>query len=134
MADLTDFLECFHYNFYSFSWLLEKICWEEVVEVIFFSYGDVWPGVWTEVSRLISQHTTYYATATLPFRDAKFMSCYKQIWNWNNRQALFFIVTVALTKAMFKTFIIYIHYLHFVIIYIHSYTIGHYKPWVRITA
>ena len=42
---------------------LPEICLEEVTEEIFVHIsfvGDVWPGAWTEASRLISQHTTYY--------------------------------------------------------------------------
>ena len=32
---------------------------------IFRFVGDVWQGVWTEASRLISQHTTYYSMMTI---------------------------------------------------------------------
>ena len=59
------FLETFHGNFYLLSKFLPEICWEKIAEEILFVFRfDVWLGTRTLGFRLISQHTTYYTTAT----------------------------------------------------------------------
>ena len=53
------FWETFWWQIYLLLEFLPEI-WEQVAEEIFFHFvEDVWPVVWTKVSRLISSHATY---------------------------------------------------------------------------
>ena len=57
------FLKSFSWQFFLLSEFLPEICWDEETKppkkYFFIFRFDVWPGIWTESFRLISQHTTY---------------------------------------------------------------------------
>ena len=61
------FLRNFSRRVYLLSEILSEICWEEIARKYFFFFifrFDIWPGILTPPLNLISQHTTYWITAT----------------------------------------------------------------------
>ena len=60
LQPLFSLLRSFSWQLYLATEFLPEICWKEVaVEIFSYFRFDVWPGVWTRVLHLISQHNSY---------------------------------------------------------------------------